>query len=83
MSKDKDQERAQIRERVRRYREKHKSQIVTPVTASKVTPVTPVKAVCKCKYYRYSDGQLVCSQCGRPAPVKPAEDKLRRGINIK
>jgi len=78
-----DKEREQARERVRRYREKHKSQTVTPVTASNVTPVTPNKAVCKCRYYRYSDGQLVCSQCGRPAPVKTVEDKLKRGINIK
>ncbi len=74
---NKEKERAQIRERVRRYREKHKSDSVT------ASNVTPVKAVCKCKYYRYSDGQIVCSQCGRPAPAKPVEDKLRRGINIK
>jgi len=75
-----DKEREQIRDRVRRYRDKHKGE---GVTASKVTPITPNKAVCKCKYYRYSDGQLVCSQCGRPAPPRLVEDKLRRGINIK
>jgi len=75
-----DKEREQIRDRVRRYREKHKAE---SVTASNVTPVTPNKAVCKCKYYRYSDGQLVCSQCGRTAPPRQVEDKLRRGINIK
>jgi len=75
-----DKEREQIRERVRRYRDKHKGE---GVTASNVTPVTPSKSVCKCKYYRQCNGQLVCVQCGRPAPPKPVEDKLKRGINIK
>jgi hypothetical protein len=77
---NKDKERTQTRERVRRYREKQKS---SSVTASQVTPVTAVKLICKCKYFKCCNGQLICVQCGRPAPAKKIEDKIKRGINLK
>ncbi len=75
-----DKEREKVRERVRRYREKHRA---AGVTASNVTPVTPNKAVCRCTYFKQCNGQLICIQCGRTAPVRKGEDKLSRGIHIK
>ena len=35
-----------------------------------------VKHICKCTYYKLVDGKLVCSVCGKPAPVKVIEDKV-------
>lgn len=79
MYKDKEKEREKTRERVRRYRAKQKDK---DVTATNVTPVTP-KMICKCQYFRLCNGQLVCAQCGRPAPAKKVEDKIGRGIEKK
>lgn len=91
MYADKEKEKTTTRERVRRFRQNQK---VTPVTASgvaspagNVTPldkdVTPNKMVCKCAYFKIVNNQLVCVQCGRPAPPKKGEDKIRRGIETK
>jgi len=37
---------------------------------------------CKCSYYKIVDGQLVCSQCGKP-PEKKVEDKAVRKKEVK
>ena len=76
----KDRERKATRERVKRYRErKAKQGDVTSVTGS----VTATKMLCKCTYFIYRDGKLVCSQCGKPANPKKPEDKIRHGLEFK
>jgi len=83
-----EKKRAQTRERVKRCREKKKGvaqDVTESVTPEKVS-VTPkdkgvTKMVCRCQYFRYVDGQLVCSQCGRPS--RKVEDKIKRGIQVK
>jgi hypothetical protein len=82
-----EKKRKATRERVKRYREKQK-QPVTPcnndVTRSESVTDTPeTKMICKCRYYTVVDGKRVCIQCGRPAPTRQIEDKIRRGIAVK
>lgn len=74
-----DKKRKATRERVRRYREK---KAVTNNTQPVTLGVTASKMVCKCQYFKYVNGVLVCAQCGRPAQPK-IEDKIRRGIETK
>jgi hypothetical protein len=83
MYADKEKERDKTRERVRRYRQKKQAEQagVTPVTASTVTPIN--KMVCKCAYFKTVNNRLICAQCGKPAPVKGPQDKVRRGIELK
>lgn len=83
MYSDKEKEKANNRERQRRYREKHANQGVPPGVTN--TPgVTPaVKMLCRCQYFVVRNGVLVCQQCGKPAPARPIQDKARRGIVTK
>lgn len=79
---DKEIERQKTRERVRRYRQrKAENATVTPVTAT-VTATNVTKMICKCTYYKETNGTLVCIQCGKQAPTGP-KDKARRGIELK
>lgn len=32
--------------------------------------------LCKCTYFHYVDGVLVCTQCGKPAHGEQVEDKI-------
>lgn len=87
----KDQEKAKEsnKQRQKRYRETHQNNAqpkleitpvtpdITPIVTPKVTTVTS-KAECNCRYYRLTDGLLVCIQCGRPALVR--KDGLSRGL---
>lgn len=75
-----EKKRKATRERVKRYREKQKAvtEGLQPVTSG----VTASKMVCKCQYFKYVNGVLVCARCGRPAQPK-IEDKIRRGIETK
>jgi len=41
---------------------------------------------CKCKYFNWVNGELVCSQCGklahaRPDSQAPIEDKMAKSIS--
>jgi hypothetical protein len=67
------------RERVRRFREKQKNTTVTQPLQSNVKAVTNTvtsKMVCKCQYFKYVDGKLVCSVCGRPPGDQSVKDKI-------
>jgi hypothetical protein len=78
-----EKERKATRERVKRYREKKKSEAVTAPLQPVTTTVTDTKMVCKCQYFIMRDGILVCSQCGKPPAKKPVEDKILRHVETK
>jgi len=71
------------RERVQRCRERQKLQDITqPLQGNKQslqrndTGITDSKMKCKCQYYHYVIGELVCVQCGRPSQENKIEDKI-------
>lgn len=40
--------------------------------------------ICKCQYFKYVNGELVCSVCGKPAHSDDQiEDKAIRTVNKK
>jgi len=83
--KDQDKAKESNKQRQKRYRDTHQSNTqpkleITPITPNVTPNVTPVisKSECNCRYYRLTDGLLVCIQCGRPAPVR--KDGWSRGL---
>ena len=39
---------------------------------------------CKCQYYEYKNGELICVQCSKPANQKPViEDKIAERTEVK
>ena len=83
----KDQERAKEsnKQRQKRYRDTHQGNTqpkleITPVTP-KVTPVAQ-KMQCDCRYFKLTDGQLICIQCGRSAPAKKDVLVMSRGLSV-
>ena len=81
----KEKKRKATRERVKRYREKQKAVIsnITPIedTVTGIIPcVTNTKMLCKCQYFKMYNGQLVCTECGKPPPARKANDGIRRGV---
>ncbi|MCK9569538.1 hypothetical protein M0R72_11415 [Candidatus Pacearchaeota archaeon] len=76
-----EKKRADTRDRVRRCRENKKrvTESVTPSGNSVTKRVTPEnKMLCKCKYYHWDGGKLVCTQCGKESTK--VEDKIKRGV---
>jgi len=75
-----EKKRKATRERVQRYR---KNKAVIQALQPVVPSVTDTKMICKCTYYKIVDGQLVCSNCGKPASKKKIEDKVVKDLETK